>query len=119
MSIFRAWHRGTRDHTDIATVLAKRCGVTVLVTLGERGSIAVEPSGTTWRIDAVLVNAVDTTGAGDAYVGYLAAALDGDAALSDAMRFASVGASLSCETTGAQTAYRPRDEILARTRALP
>lgn len=110
---------GTREHAGVAKALAARCGATVLVTLGERGSIAVEPGGATLRTDALRVSVVDTTGAGDAYVGYLAAALDNGAALSEAMRFASVGASLSCKTTGSQTAYRPRDEIVAGMRALP
>ncbi len=110
---------GTRDHAGVAKALAERCGVTVLVTLGERGSIAVEPSGAALRTEALRVAVADTTGAGDAYVGYLAAALDGGAALSEAMRFASVGASLACETMGAQTAYRQRNEVLARMRALP
>ena len=108
---------GTRDHAGIAKALAARCGV--LVTLGVRGSIAVEPTDVTWRTNVLQVSVADTTGAGDAYVGYLAAALDGGASLSKAMRFASVGASLSCEATGAQTAYRQRDEVLARVRDLP
>jgi ribokinase len=87
--------------------------------LGEEGSIAVESTGRAWTIGCPDVAVVDTTGAGDAYAGYLIATLDRGTPLSEAMRFASTGASLACETRGAQTAYRSRPEIEARMRDLP
>lgn len=99
---------------DIARALASRFALTCVVTLGEAGSLAVEPSGTMWRVGALPVAVVDTTGAGDAYAGYLTAALDGGAALGEAMRFASAGASLSCTVTGAQTGYLARADVMAR-----
>jgi ribokinase len=99
---------------DIARTLAKRFALTCVATLGEEGSLAVEPTGQAWRIGRPNVTVIDTTGAGDAYTGYLIAALDRGTLLPEAMRFASTGASLSCETTGAQTAYRKRAEIEQR-----
>ncbi len=101
-------------YEDIARVLASRFDLTCIVTLGAAGSIAVEATGATWSVGALPVAVVDTTGAGDAYVGYLTAALDSGAPLREAMRFASAGASLSCEVTGAQTGYRARTEVIAR-----
>jgi ribokinase len=105
---------GTEDPVAIAQALALRHALTCVVTLGESGSIAVEPGGRGWRAGCPAVSAVDTTGAGDAYVGYLVAALDRGAVLSDAMRFASTGASLSCAVRGAQSAYQPREAIERR-----
>ncbi|MBP6010673.1 MAG: ribokinase [Alphaproteobacteria bacterium] len=102
------------EHKDIARALASRFDLTCIVTLGAAGSIAVEATGATWSVGALPVAVVDTTGAGDAYVGYLTAALDCGSPLGEAMRFASAGASLSCEVTGAQTGYRARADVVAR-----
>ena len=108
----------SRDHVGIARDIAAHCGLTCIATLGEHGSVAVEANGRGWRVGRIDVNVVDTTGAGDAYVGYLVAALDRGLALPEAMRFASTGASLSCETRGAQSAYLGRGVIEQRMRAL-
>ena len=107
-----------RDYLGIARAIAARHRLTCVATLGEQGSIAVEPDGRGWRVGRIAVDVVDTTGAGDAYTGHLVAALDRGAALPEAMRFASAGASLSCETRGAQSAYRARAEIEARVAEL-
>jgi ribokinase len=101
----------SNDPLDIARTLAKGFALTCIATLGEEGSLAVEPTGQAWRIGRPNVTVIDTTGAGDAYTGTLIAALDRGAPLPEAMRFASTGASLACESRGAQTAYRRHDEI--------
>jgi ribokinase len=108
----------TTDPLEIARALAGRFALTCVATLGEGGSIAVEPDGPSWRIGAPKVTVTDTVGAGDAYSGYLIAALDRSLALPEAMRFASTGASLACESRGAQTAYRRREEIEQRMMSL-
>jgi ribokinase len=108
----------SHDHLQIARALALRHKLTCIATLGEHGSAAFKPDGRGWRVGRIDVDVIDTTGAGDAYVGYLVAALDRGLALPEAMRFASTGASLSCETRGAQSAYRSRAEIEARMAAL-
>jgi ribokinase len=107
------------NHLDIARSLAVSHNLTCIATLGDQGSVAIERDGRGWRVARLSVDVVDTTGAGDAYVGYLVSALDRGNPLPEAMRFASAGASLSCETRGAQTAYLPRDAVEARMRELP
>lgn len=67
---------------------------------GQRGAMA-----------APRVAVVDTTGAGDCFVGVLAAALDRGASLEAACRRAAVAASLSCTRRGAQDAMPAREEI--------
>lgn len=109
---------GSSEHLVIAREIAKAYDLTCIATLGEHGSVAIEANGHGWRVGRIDVNVVDTTGAGDAYVGYLVAALDRGVALPEAMRFASTGASLSCETRGAQSAYLGRSEIERRMQAL-
>jgi len=89
-------------------------GPVTVVTLGSEGYVCVEKK-TLIRGKALDVDVVDTTGAGDAFCGCLAAALDGHGMpLSAALGFASAGASLACTKLGAQAAYATKDEIAAR-----
>jgi ribokinase len=62
---------------------------------------------------------VDTTGAGDAFAGVLAAALDQGHALPAALARASVAAGLACTRIGAQTSQPTAAEIEARLGDLP
>jgi ribokinase len=57
------------------TTVANGLGVRLLVTLGERGAVLVAADGTIQAVPAPRVDAVDTTGAGDAFVGAFAYAL--------------------------------------------
>src|SRR5437879_13375406 len=92
-------------------------GLFVVVTLGKEGALAA--SGTdTIRVRAPSVEVVDTTGAGDAFVGALAAALDARAPLPDALRAAVVAGSLACTAAGAQSALAEGDALAAALRLL-
>lgn len=81
--------------------LAERAPV-VVITLGELGLIwqRGQESG---RLSAPPVMAIDTTGAGDAFHGALAAALTTDMTWQDALRYASVAGALCCSKIGART----------------
>jgi len=81
------------EPTDHAlTSFAERAGVRLVVTLGEEGAALVTDTGEVLRIPAEAVSAVDTTGAGDAFVGAfaygLAAGLDEERALRLGLRCA-------------------------------
>jgi ribokinase len=104
---------GAGDPQALAADLAARHGLVCVVTLGAAGAIARGPAGG-WRIGPLPVEAVDTTGAGDAFVGVLAAALDGGLALPEALRHASVAAGLACTRLGAQTSQPTAAEVTAR-----
>jgi ribokinase len=73
----------------------------VVVTLGSEGAVVVEGSHVE-RIPAPSVEAVDTTGAGDAFCGALAQALDAGADLVEAARWAVRAAAASVTKPGAQ-----------------
>jgi ribokinase len=68
------------DDDEALVSLARRLGPRLVVTLGSRGAALVTLEGRVERVPAVPVQAVDTTGAGDAFVGAfgygLAAGLD-------------------------------------------
>lgn len=97
----------------LARDLAARHALTCVITLGSAGALAIARDGG-WRIGALAVEARDTTGAGDAFVGVLAAALDRGLALPDALGRASVAAGLACTRIGAQTSQPDRAAIEAR-----
>jgi ribokinase len=90
-------------------LLAKGVG-TVIVTLGSRGALLATPSRIR-RVAPVSVAPVDTTGAGDAFVGafarYYAGGLDLDAALDKAARYAAD----SVTRRGTQKAYASEAEF--------
>lgn len=93
---------GSKDaKADIAELAGRGPSLCVL-TAGANGAFAAAPDGTMLHAPALAIQPVDTTGAGDSFVGILAAELHRGAALSDALRAASVGASLACLTAGAQ-----------------
>jgi ribokinase len=98
--------------------LAERHGLACVVTLGGAGAVAVA-SAEAWRVPVLPIRPVDTTGAGDAFVGAFTAWLDRGAPLLDALRAASVAAACACEAVGAQTAQPRRATIEARLADLP
>lgn len=80
----------------------------VLVTLGGEGSVVLDSQAagpTVTKIAPTPVKAVDTTGAGDAFTGAMAARLAAGDALVAAARFASIAAALATTRKGTQAAY--------------
>ncbi len=87
----------------------------VLVTLGTEGSVCLS-EGKWYRTDAVHVEAVDTTAAGDTYVGALVTRLAEGADVERAMRFASTASALTVTRRGAQCSIPVRSEADAFAR---
>lgn len=103
---------------DIGRFFALEHSLTCIITLGQYGALSCGPDGV-WQVPALPVKAVDTTGAGDAFCGALAAALDLRFDLETALRYASTGASIACTIEGAQTGLPDRAAITARIDDLP
>jgi ribokinase len=85
--------------------------VNVVVTLGSKGAFMALVDGATCTANALNADAVDTTGAGDTFVGVFAAALCEGGRPAEALRFASAAAGLCCTRSGAQAAQPTRAEI--------
>jgi ribokinase len=83
---------------------------TVIVTLGKDGVVLADDSGTHHHA-APQVVALDSTGAGDTFVGALASALVLGAAMTEAVHFAQQAAALSVTRRGAQASMPSRTEI--------
>ncbi|MFT8412489.1 MAG: ribokinase [Schleiferilactobacillus perolens] len=91
-----------------------RLGVeTVIITLGERGAY-VANGDISELVPAYKVQAVDTTAAGDTFIGALAAELRSDYSnLLDAVRYASRASSLTVQKLGAFPSIPLRKSVLA------
>jgi len=93
-----------------ARTLADRFSLDCVITLGAAGAVLASEA-MLFRIGALQIEPVDTVGAGDAFVGALAASLDGGAAISYALRQASIAGGLACLQEGAQSGLPTLAEI--------
>lgn len=85
----------------------------IIVTRGAKGSEWVAKGRAPIVTQAFRVVPVDTTGAGDCFIGSLAAALDGGADDAGAMRYAAAAAALQVTRNGAADAMPTRAEVEA------
>jgi ribokinase len=99
--------------------LARRLRQAFVVTRGSAGSTAYLADGGRIDTPALAIDPIDTTGAGDTFVGVLAAGLERRLALPAALREASAAAALACLANGAQSAMPDRAAIEAAARRLP
>jgi ribokinase len=107
----------SEDPLEIARRLSASHDLICLTTLGPAGAVAIGPEGGSegsWQVDPLEVTPVDTTGAGDSFIGTLAAALDGGTDLPQALHRASVAAGLCCTRWGTQSSFAWAEEIEAR-----
>ncbi len=86
-----------------AAAVHRRFGLAAIVTVGAQGALAAA-EGQRLRVPAPPVHARDTTGAGDAFTGALAAALDRGSGWRQALAEGVAAGSLACTGDGAQPA---------------
>ena len=87
-------------------------GKIVCVTLGRRGVLALV-DGEQLLVPGRAVQAVDTTGAGDCFVGALASQLAGGRPLRDALAYANIAASICVQRMGAAPSMPTAEEVNA------
>ena len=99
-----------------AAVALVECGFgAAVVTLGDRGAVWTDSAGS-GRATAPRVKAIDTVGAGDTFVGYLASGLARGVAFNESVAEAVLAAALAVTRRGAQSGI-PRRAELARAAA--
>lgn len=99
------------ESADKAAKVFKDKGVqNVVITLGSRG-VYVNEDGKSEIVPAYKVNAIDTTGAGDAFNGGLLTALSEGKTIGEAARFANALAAISVQRIGTTPAMPTRAEI--------
>jgi ribokinase len=100
-----------QDPTSDDVLRSFRPGKNSIVTLGSEGAVLITSDGSLSRVSAPTVNAVDTTGAGDAFVGVFAFGLASGKNPEDAMKLGIKVASMSVTRKGAQSSYPSQAEI--------
>lgn len=98
---------GSSSFEDLARRLMDSGVRSVVITLGAAGCLVADGRGVQ-TVPAHSVKVVDTTGAGDAFVGATACELAGGATLIDAARFATAVSALAVQAMGAQSSYPGR-----------
>jgi len=93
-----------------ATTLMERGFRRIVFTLGERGSLLADADGHV-HVEPFKVSTVDTTGAGDAFIGSFAVSLAEGLGPSDAVARANLYAALSTTHKGAQQSFPKRAEF--------
>lgn len=83
----------------------------LIVTLGDKGAMVIDTAGKKSQIPAFKVKAVDTTAAGDCFVGALGVALCEGKSLREAAEFAGAAAALSVMHEGAQPSLPFRRDV--------
>ena len=96
----------------LAQCLQLRREQAVIITLGDDGAVALV--GDRWiRVPGHRVKAVDTTGAGDCFCGYLASCLAAGRTLDDSIALANAAAAVAVQRHGASVAMPSRPEVEA------
>ncbi len=99
---------GAASFEEAAGALAAHGATTCIVTAGAAGAIAFTAAGERLAAAAPRITPVDTTGAGDTFVGILAAMTAEGRALPEALALACRGAALACLALGAQSGMPTR-----------
>ncbi|MCA1410407.1 ribokinase [Bradyrhizobium sp. NBAIM20] len=99
------------DYEAASAGLAKSGNLTCIVTAGAQGALAVTVEGTRLRAPAQRITPVDTTGAGDTFVGAFAAMISEGVSLQRALEVSCEAAALKCLKAGAQTGMPMRSAM--------
>lgn len=95
---------GTEDLDECLGYVRKHFKGTLLVTLGSKGAVAFDENDKRYECAARNVKAVDTTGAGDSFMGaMLYTHLLNEMELEKAMEFATVCSAITCQGLGARS----------------
>ncbi len=96
-----------------AKILLKRGTKTVILTLGERGCLLLTPE-TIELTAGETVDAIDTTGAGDCFIGSLAYFIGAGKSVKDAVYRANKIAAISVQNLGTQTSFPEAGDLPAK-----
>ncbi|HEY4197072.1 MAG TPA: ribokinase [Mucilaginibacter sp.] len=96
--------------TEAARILKSRGVGIVIITMGKQGALIVTNE-YEQMIPSLVVDAVDTTGAGDVFNGALSVAIAEGKELTEAVRFACKAAAISVTRLGAQSSAPVRKEV--------
>jgi ribokinase len=100
------------DSDQVISELAKLLETKLVVTLGEAGAAYVQEDGKVVRVPGEKVTAVDTTGAGDSFVGAFTFGLASGLSVEQAVDLGCRAAAIGVTREGTQAAYPTNSEAL-------
>jgi ribokinase len=101
----------TDDIREAGSYLSGLSNNICVITAGARGAFGFHPDGGRTSAQSESIQPLDTTGAGDTFVGILASGLDEGRSFEAALARAVRGASLSCLAHGAQSGMPSRQQL--------
>jgi ribokinase len=106
------------ESDEVIAGLAKQLGVNLVVTLGEVGAAFVDENGKVIRIPAPVVKPLDTTGAGDSFVGAFTYGLAFGLSVKEAVDLGCRCAALGVTRAGTQSSYPTKSEAQSLLRQI-
>lgn len=96
---------------EIILKLSKTLGVNLVVTLGDAGAMFIDKTGNVKRVSVEKVKALDTTGAGDSFVGAFTYGISIGLSYLEAVELGCRCASLGVTRLGTQSSYATKSEV--------
>ena len=107
-----------KEVEEYAIKFSKRFDAECIITLGPKGSLLATREGL-YKIDALEVEAIDTVGAGDMFVGAFSAGLFKGECTTSSLQRATVASGLACKFNGAQPSLVTPQLVESELQRLP
>lgn len=117
-AIAESLEMGEDNITRLPRRFAEKFGHECILTMGGAGSLYYGPKGG-WSTPAMPIAPIDTTAAGDTFVGYFGACLAQGKPIEEALRIATVAAGKCCLTAGAQASIPDMEDVMGELDKLP
>lgn len=108
---FAALHPSNLHPFDDKNISSFRIGQSTIVTLGRDGAMMIDANGNIFRKPSPPSKVIDSTGAGDCFIGAFVAGISYSLDPLQAMEFGCICASISVSHKGAQSSYPPNKEV--------
>lgn len=117
-AIAESLEMGEGNITRLPRRFAETFGHECILTMGGAGSLYYGPNGG-WSTPAMPIAPIDTTAAGDTFVGFMGACLSQGKPIEEALRLATVAAGKCCLTAGAQASIPDMQDVVSELSTLP
>jgi len=108
--IFEIYPEKNQDFDKIIEIMKQKTIKNVLITLGSKGALLIENNNKFYQ-EAFKITPIDTTGAGDAFIGAFAYGISNNLSPQEKLKFANATSALACLKKGAMQAMPKLEEV--------